>query len=396
VRLQSGERGHRLEGRAGGIDARQRPVERGVVAARRGPGGEPLRCQTLVGDAAGVDARVVGRARGHRQDRAVARVERDDRAAVGLVLLVLVGEADPVLKRPLGRALEVDVKGQAERLTWRRRTLEEEPTGSVPDRVDGPLREARSPAEVRVVSRLEPGLADHVAGPVALLAELLQLLRRDLGDVADELRGQRAVGVAALVSVDDLDARELVEVLGEVVDRRVARHGRPDDHRGDGIVLAQLDLGDHLGHRYVQNPRQPAQLAQPRVVGALVQVLGRERDGSARNRRHEGAAVAVEDLAALGGQPQRAHLVVERGLEVLRAREHLQRPEAEEEHAEDDERQRAEDPEPDGELRREAVGLLHPGVGRQEAVRAGASSASQGAAPPSPARAPCRARAPSA
>ena len=396
MRLERGQCGHRLEGRAGGIDAVESAVERREVVCARGGGRQPGGREALVGDAARVDTRAVRRARGHREDRAVPRVERDDRAAVGLVLLVLVGEADARLECPFGRALQVDVERQADRLAGLRRALEDEPARPVAERVHRPLRQTVASAQVRVVGRLEPGLADHVAGLVALRAELLQLLRRDLGDVADELGRELAVGVAPEIRVDDLDARELVEVLGEVVDRRVAVHGLADDHRGDRVVLAQLDLGDHLRHRHVDDEREAAQLGQPGLVRALVQVLRRDRHGGAGDRRHERAAVAVEDLAALGREPQRAHLVVERGLQVLRPGEHLQRPEAEEEHAEDDESERAENPEPERELRGEAVGLRDPRVGRQEAIRAGARAASQGAAPPSRPPAPCRARAPSA
>ena len=56
----------------------------------------------------------------------------------------------------------------------------------------------------------------------------------------------------------------------------------------------------------------------------------------------EHVAVAVEDRAARRVEPQRPHPVVVRAGEVLVAGQHLQRPEAQEEHREDGERDEAE------------------------------------------------------
>ena len=82
-----GERGQRLEGRARRILAGDRAVEARVVPLLRDLGIDE-RLELLRVDAADVDRRLVGRVGREREDRAVARVDRDDRAAVRVPLLV--------------------------------------------------------------------------------------------------------------------------------------------------------------------------------------------------------------------------------------------------------------------------------------------------------------------
>ena len=112
--LHAGERRHGLERGPGRVERGGRAVEAGVV---RAPGRLVLeqRGELLRVDAADVDRRLVGRVRGHREDRAVTWVEGDDRAAVCSPVVVLVREVDPVHERLLGRPLELHVEGQAER-----------------------------------------------------------------------------------------------------------------------------------------------------------------------------------------------------------------------------------------------------------------------------------------
>ena len=83
----------------------------------------------------------------------------------------------------------------------------------------------------------------------------------------------------------------------------------------------------------------------------------------------EDDAVSVDDRAARRGRAERAHLVVLRHFEVALARDDLERPEAEEENAEDRHRDDAEDRDPDRRLRGDAVGLLRPGIRREEPAR---------------------------
>ena len=241
-------------------------------------------------------------------------------------------------------------------------------------------------AQVRVVAPLHPGLADLVAGGVALPLQQLELRGRDLVHVAEHLGREVAVRVVAQVRVGDADARELLGVLVEVVDRRRPLDVLAHDHRRDRVAAARLDPAQHLVDRDVHDPREPPQLVQARGPGHR-QVGRVQLDRRAGDVDHERPAVHVEDLAARRLDADRANLVVERRLQVLRPGKHLQRPEPEEEDAEGEQRDRAEDPDPQRELRREAVRALDARVGRQEAVGARAmaarAGASQGAAPPS-------------
>src|SRR5439155_25335885 len=112
---------------------------------------------------------------------------------------------------------------QADRLAGPGLALDDRMAARVPEGIDAELRKSRSPAEIRVVGRLETALPDLVASLVPLLAELFELAGRDLGDVPEQLRGEHPLRIAAQVGRDDLDARELFGVLHQVEDRRGAR-----------------------------------------------------------------------------------------------------------------------------------------------------------------------------
>ena len=322
MRLQRRERRDRLPGRARRIHPVDRAVQRRVVHLLGGRASEALCREPLGRHAAGIDARVVGRVGRHREDRAVARVERHDRAAVCLVLPVSVREPDSVADRVLGRALQLEVERQANRLARLLRPNEHEVAAGMPEGVDGELLEPGLAAKVAVVGRLEPTLADRVAGLVAVLAQALQLGGGDLRDVAEQLRREGAVGVAAQEGRDDPDARELLLVLVDVVDRRVALDRLAHGHRRDRVVPAGLDLHEHLPYRHLQHLRELPQLGEPGRP-RLGQVGRRELHGRPADVGDQRVAVAVEDLAALGRDADRADLVVERRVQVLRPREHL-------------------------------------------------------------------------
>jgi hypothetical protein len=89
-----------------------------------------------------------------------------------------------------------------------------------------------------------------------------------------------------------------------------------------------------------------------------------ERPGRVRD---QDVAVSVDDRAARRLQPERADLIVAGILEVALTGDDLKRPEAEEERAEDRDRDDPENRDADGRLRRDAVRLLDPRVGREEA-----------------------------
>ena len=84
-------------------------------------------------------------------------------------MVVLVREVDPVLQRLLGGPLERHVEREPERVAGRRLLPRLDRAHLPAERVDADLREPGTPAQVRVVGRLDPRLADAVAGAVAVL-----------------------------------------------------------------------------------------------------------------------------------------------------------------------------------------------------------------------------------
>src|SRR5262249_30887974 len=124
------------------------------------------------------------------------------------------------------------------------------------ERVDADLRETGLPSEVGVVRRLDPGLADPVAGFVALLAELLQLSGRDLARVTQDLGSKRGVRVVAEVDLRDLHSGELRTVLVEVVDLLLADGGLHDDRR-QRVVPSLVHLPRQIARRDVEYACEP-------------------------------------------------------------------------------------------------------------------------------------------
>ena len=180
-----------------------------------------------------------------------------------------------------------------------------------------------------------PGLADPVTCAVAVLAEPLELLGRDLARVAEDLRRERRVRVVAQVDLHDLHAGELGLVLVEVVDLLLADR-RLDDDRRQRVEAALLDL------------RGRARAARRR---GRSRAAGRARSDPPSACRRPRARTAVPATFETTTRPWRsrigprgastrieAQLVVLRRVQVLVAREHLQRPEPQEE---DGERERA-------------------------------------------------------
>ena len=177
-------------------------------------------------------------------------------------------------------------------------------------------------------------------------------------------------------------------MLLQVVDLVVV-DGRLDRDRVRELAAAGVDLARKLEHRHVEDGGEA--LDHP-VAPLSWGVADPQLDGRAGHVADDHPAVAVEDRAARRLDPDRAQLVVLGGVEVLRAREDLQRPEPEEQDCEDDQRDDAEDADPEGEPRRQPVRRLTP------SGRAGGSGARgcaahrtrwavrQGARPLAPAR----------
>src|SRR5207247_6352996 len=129
----------------------------------------------------------------------VLRIERDNRAPVRVPAAVAGGgtrERHPVLKRLLGRALDLDVDRQPDRATGIGIDGRLELAVRVAERVDPELGLARAPSQVTVVGRLDARLADLVSRLIAG-GRVLELLLRDLADVAEQLSSDGALGVVA-------------------------------------------------------------------------------------------------------------------------------------------------------------------------------------------------------
>ena len=344
VLLHRGERRDRLPGRARRVGDLGDAVQTREVRPLRGRVVHE-RSELLGVDAPDVDRGLVGRVGRHRANGAVARVERDDRAAADVVLLVVLRERDALADRALGGALELDVEREPHRRAGPCVAPDLERPLRAAERVDADLGRARDAAQVPVERRLDAGLADLVAAPVVGLQPLLrlQLRRRDLADVAEHLRGERLVRVVAQVRLLDLHARELGRVLLQVVDLVVV-HGRLDGDRRQRVDAPVVDLAREARRRHVEHGGEA--LDHPVAPCLLRHVADPQLHRRARDVADDHPALAVEDRAARRLDPDRPQLVVLGRLQVALAREHLQRPEPEEEQGEDRERDDAEDRRP--------------------------------------------------
>ena len=122
-------------------------------------------------------------------------------------LAVSVRERDAVLQRALGGALQRDIDREADVVAGLRRPRQRQLALRTAQGVDAKLGDAGRPAQVRVERRLDARLADAVAEHVALLPHALQLIGRDLVDVAEHLGQQRLGRVRAQVRLLEVDAR---------------------------------------------------------------------------------------------------------------------------------------------------------------------------------------------
>ena len=357
--LHRRERRHGLPRRAGRVAARGGAVDERVVRVRRGE-----RVQLLRVRAADVEGRLVCRVRRERQHLAVRGVESDDRAAVRPPVVVLERTADAVGDRLLRRPLQPDVEREPDGVARHPELLHLERALRPAERVDAELRPPRRAAEVLVERRFHARLTDTVAGAVALVHLRLQLVLRDLADVAEHLGGERLVLVVPQERGHDRDARELRLVLLQV-ERPLGRHGRPHRDRRQRIALPSLDRLRDLRRRHAEDRGEA--LHHP-VAALLRHVGGPELDDGAGDVRDERAAVAVEDRPARRLGAHRPHLVLPRCDEVAVAGEDLQSPQPQEEHREGGEGDGGEDADAQRELRREAIRLGHTRVGRQEAA----------------------------
>ena len=213
--LEAGQGGERLPGRAGRVGRLDGPVQQRLARVVRVAG------EVAPGDAADEAARVVLGQAGQGEQGAVVGVEDDrggGRGRVGAAPLAVgqpAGGPHAVGQGPLNTHLEVEVEGELEVAAGGRRAAAEGPH-HLPGRVDLEVLDAVAAAQPLVVGQLDPGLADDVAGRVAAEAPLLELVGRDLADVAEHVGGGRPGRVLAQGQHLGGDPGEAVGVLGQV------------------------------------------------------------------------------------------------------------------------------------------------------------------------------------
>jgi hypothetical protein len=147
---------------------------------------------------------------------------------------------------------------------------------------------------------LEAVGADARARLDALVALLLELGRRDLARGAEQLGGQLVVRVVAQVLLLDLDARELLVALADVVERRAADRGL-DRH------VRVRQLGDALDHALVDPARaEPDHAAEAPVQAAQLELVGRHPRHGDRLGLAGGAGQPAAVAALRAGRPAAA------------------------------------------------------------------------------------------
>ena len=292
-----GHRGDRLERRAGRIGGGDRAVEQRRAVLLRVELVEALLRQRL-GEHVGVEGRVGA----EREHLAVGRVHRHVGARLGRVA-VAVGGRDRLLERVVGGALEAEVERQAQPLALLRLAARDlAAVVAVAERVDDDAREAVLAAQVAVVGLLDAVLADARAGRDAAVLLLLQLVRRDLAQRAEQLGGELLVRVGAQEQLLDVDAGELVLALLEVVeggarDVGLDRHVRVR-RLGDALDHAALDRARRQVEHAPEAAERAAQVASPRG-----QRRHRDRLGAARGARQPAVLAALG--ASCSGAPPR-------------------------------------------------------------------------------------------
>ena len=286
------------------------------------------------------DRRIEGRVGPERENLAVVRVHRDEGA----------GEAERRHLR-LAHRLQVGVDRQHQVVPGLGLAHARLAAGRQARGVDVDRGQAVDAAQDVVVARLEALLAHLVARLELLEAGLAQLLRRDLADVAEDVRGRRAVRVAA--DVDAVDGHPGVAVLvlaqePDELDRDVAL----ERDRARGQLLRLLpDLLADLGDPHPGDLRHALQHLGA-AVPALRQLVRAHLQGEGGAVANQHLAVAVADLAAGRLHGHLAHAVALRLGQVLVAGQHLEVPEPEEDHPEYHQREAADHGNPRMELRR--------------------------------------------
>ena len=296
-------------------------------------------------EAVGVERRVGA----HREHFAVERVQRHERPGVGR-FAAGASVVDALEQRLFGLALQRQRDRGLEVVAGLRRCRLELARLGIAFGVDLDSLHPGPAAQVAVVVVLEPGLPDDGALLDAGEGAQLELVFRDLADVAELVGGHRPERVGADRDRLLSDAREVVLALGK--DRQHTRPGVGLDR--DGRIRQRRAPADH--ERLDVLGAHPQQRAQPFVQLQPGPARGRQRrghdlDGVGDLVARDRPAFAGEDFPARSGDRQVAHALGFGLRDVVFAGQHLQVPEAKEDHAEHHDRDPAEDRHAEGHLR---------------------------------------------
>ena len=243
--------------------------------------------------------------------------------------------------------------------------------------VEALIELARCAAEDVVVRVLDAVLADRRVQRQVLELRILELVRRDGADVAEDL-AQRGPGrVAALVGAQEADPRVVVAAFQHERHLRVLGAAQGDrrpgvDHISRTLLAVQqrpLVRPPDLALRLPQDVGDPRQLEAARLLGQLPaarhgadrerghqraaggrliahrRAVDRPRDGARVDLEHDRRgvldqrhAVSVDDVAALRRDRDLARVLDVRLGDVVGRAQHLQGPQAEHQDAEQDQR----------------------------------------------------------
>ena len=245
-----------------------------------------------------VDVEVVGGDRDQREHLAGLHVEHD-----------CGGEqrcADVPLENLLHACLQLEIDREHQAVA-RDGVLGIEHAQLSADRVDLDLSSSRRPAQHRLVARLQARLTDLVAVEVALSGQFGVLLLGDPVDVAQDVREQLGVRIAALGDRLDHDAGQLAPARGQIEHYRVSRI--VGDHEGQEGVVAGLAAENRLLDLPARHLEDRGDLrGDPRFL-AVGYVGGDERDAVGGYVLDQPRAVAVVDQPPRGREVEAAYAV---------------------------------------------------------------------------------------
>ncbi len=251
---------------------------------------------------------------GHRENLAVVRIERDNRAGV-------------ITQRLLRHLLEIKVDSQHQALPGTVGNFLERAQAPA-DRIDFDLLPAADAAQKGLESALQSELADLVAHMVA--GEPGEILLIGFANVAQQMRCEIAVQVMAPRRDLQADPRKL-ELMG--LDRDHLRPGQPLLDCDRIIFRAPFVFGPR---DRVRDMAVAQQLLEPLLAGGeILGVLGHHHRVEGRTRVDQRAMAPIEDDPARRRHPERADPVAigQRGqllalddLKIIEAgRQHRQR-----------------------------------------------------------------------